>query len=298
VTLSRLKLISSHGDQTLPRLRFVLHVAPSAEQVADLVQRGLQYAEGRPSVLTDLTGVFEEWPQGSQGGKVFVLGVPTDLSLGYGVFTTAYIDRSLKHVVGAPFKYADARQHLAFYTERDTEAARERVEAEVAEGYELDQRPTFRLDPHNIVGFFNPTPAFQSLVGRVQVALDAFQPVEFEILEQALTELFRPAEPSTAVLASSIVDELLVATIEARVMRRLRMMRWHGLKLLGYEFFDGERVVEVKPTASSVTEQLQHIDSMQQSLDNPALFTGQLAWLKQYVATELRIMRVELDEAL
>jgi hypothetical protein len=279
-------------------LRFVLYTAPTVTQVNELVQQGLKYVEGKPTLLTDLTGVSDEWSEAEHGGKIFVLGVPSDLYLGYGVFTTAYIDRSLKHVVGRPLEYADARQHLAFYTEKDTGAARERVESEIAEGYELEQRPTFMLDPHNVVGFFNPTPAFRSLVGRIQVALDAFQPVEFDLLEAALSELFRPSEPSAAVLTNTIVGELLVSTIEARVMRRLRMMRWHGLKLLGYEIFDGDKVIKITPDAKTVAEHLEHIQAMEASLQNPALFTGQLAWLKQYVATELRILRVELDEAL
>src|SRR5689334_12465855 len=99
MTLSRLKLISSHGDQTLPHLRFALYSAQSAADVSQLVQRGLEYVEGRPDILTDLTGVFEQGDPVAQGGKVFVVGLPSDLWLGYGVFTTAYIDRTLKHVV-------------------------------------------------------------------------------------------------------------------------------------------------------------------------------------------------------
>ncbi|HSX01706.1 MAG TPA: hypothetical protein VLI05_00140 [Candidatus Saccharimonadia bacterium] len=321
MTLPRLKLVSSHGDQTLSRLRFVVRGAADAREADGILAVGLHFTEGRPVVSANLARAYH-WsfdtdglPRSAAGDNqtdlvpnsqtviphqasdLFIFAVPPQFHVGYGAFTTAYIDRTLKRVVGAPLRYAASRRQLAFYRDDQTEAAREAIEAEVAEGYGMDQRPGFVLDAKNIVGSFSATPGLRSLLGEIEVATRAFQPLPLEQLEASLDSFFRPMDQTAEVLIASVVSDLVLSTVESAMISQLRTMRWQGLALLGYQFVEDDRPVAVVPPHSPA-EQLQRLEAAERALEQPDLFAGQLAWLPTYARTELRIMRVELDEAL
>ncbi len=293
MTIARLKLLSTHGDQTLSGIRFVIHTSASADETADLTQAGLRFTEGEPVVSTNVLSVLNDV---DVVDRLFVMVVPPQFHLGYGVFTTAYVDRVLRRVAGAPLRYAAGRDELAFYMDHEVEQAREHIEAEVAEGYALAQRPTFVVEPRNLVGYFGSTPALHSLVSRVSVAVDSFQPVNFEEIGSSLSYLFRPSDPAASVLVTSVIDDLLVATVESATISRLRGMRWQGLRLLGYQFFDGEALVELPSVVRSLSEHHEYIRQLRRDLETSQFFTGRLAWLKQYALTQLQIMLLELDE--
>ncbi len=296
MTLPRLKLSSSHGDQTFLQLRFVVHSILAASEAEAIEDNGLPFVEGRPVVCGGLDQALGQ-ASTSQDGKVLVLAQPQQFHLGYGVFTTAYIDRALRRVVGAPLRYASSRRQLAFYLDREVEPARERIEAEVAEGYELDKRPSFVVEAQNIVGAFRATSTFHSLVGQLEVATQAFQPLDLDRLEASLGEFFEPAVLEAEAMTSSVVKDLIASTVETIVMSQLRLMRWQGLQLLGFGFFEDDKPVSI-PAVQDLAEQRARIAQFQKALEAPQLFAGQLAWLRGYAATELRIMHVELDETL
>jgi hypothetical protein len=291
--MPRLKLISSHGDQTLSRIRFVMYAPTTEEARADFLQAGLRFAEGQRIASANLAHAFEGDPAPA---RIYVMGPPNGFHPGYGVFTTAYVDRALKRVVGAPISYANGRKELAFYMDREVEQAREHIEAEVAEGYALDQRPTFVVEPRNIVGYFNTTPLLHSHVNRLMVLTNSLEPLDFEQFTESLAGLFRPVEPNTNLMAPSVVDDLLISTAESAVISRLRMMRWQGLAALGYEFYEGETRFDM-PAPADIMAHKDRVLALQKLVEASQFFTGQLAWLRQYAMMELRIMLVELDEA-
>ena len=179
---SHLELKSSFGDQTLTRLRFALHGTYNATETALMREEGLKFIEGKPLLSMNLIEVRQEMARlqaaGSgmgEPGSIMVCVVPANLHLGYGVFTTAYIDRQLKQVTGAPLLYMGGRDNLAFYTSADTEASRVHIEAEVANGYELDLRPTYNLDPQFIMGSFITTPLFGNILQQLDVGIRSMQ---------------------------------------------------------------------------------------------------------------------------
>ncbi len=296
MNLSRLKLVSGHGDQTLSAVRFVVPGAGSGDTAmgtADLLQSGLRFAEGRPAVSTNL---WQSINGAARAEELFVVGVPSQFHLGYGVFTTAYVDRVLHRVVGAPMEYAEGRQQLALYMDREVEPARERIEAEVAEGYAMDQRPTFVVEPVNVVGFFRVAPGFRSGLARLKVLADSLQPVDMGLMTDTLGEYFRPAEPAAEVLKSSVAGDLIVGTLESLVISRLRMMRWQGLGALGYTFYDGEVAIETPKSEGGLDGHREQVAQLQKAVESSTFFTGRLAWLHAYVLTAAQIMHVELDE--
>ncbi len=298
--LARLKLLSSHGDQTLSRIRFVLHGVATGEQADDLIVAGLPYIEGRPVVSTDLVHSYAQTVGNgasatSRPGKMLVIALPPDCHLGYGILTTAFVDRHVKRVGGAPLRYASARKQLALYRDHDVEAARERTEAEEAEGYPVDQKPGYVLAAEQIIGWFDPSQALQSTIGQIEVAANSFQPVDFERLEVSLNELIHATVPGGGVLAVSVTSDLVVGTIESIIITRMRQMRWQGLKLLGYQFAEGQRDIDIEVTGDEAAHR-QNIANIEKLLPTAGLFNGELAWLRDYINTELHIMRLELDE--
>jgi hypothetical protein len=212
------------------------------------------------------------------------------------VFTTAYIERATKRVVGAPLRYAAGRKQLAFYHSADTEAARTQIELETLQGFALEQRPRFQLEPSAMLGTLERGAALDQLVKGFDVAAKSFEPISLARMEAAFGELFRVSMPANNVLAPSAMHALVAGTVESIVVSRLRMMRWQGLALLGYRFFEGEQEVEVV-AVKDVAEQRRRMDELGRKLASSTLFSGELIWLKNYAIHELGLMRMELDGA-
>jgi hypothetical protein len=306
--LSRLELVSSHGDQTLGNIRFAVHGSANGDEAAAILSGGLRFTEGRPTVSTnivhaqDWTVNAEKQAQSLGGGampgnpgSVIVCAVPANFHLGYGIFTTAYVDRTLKRVSGAPLRYAAGRKQLAFYMSEDAEAARVHIESEIANGFAVTQHPQFILEPKFLVGWFNG-PALGQLVKQLDVSVRAFEAIDYNRTEEALREMFQVLEPANAVLVPTVMRDIIIGTIESVVISRLRMMRWQGLGLLGYSFVEGREEVQITPVRD-MAEQRARMDDLGRRLASSSLFNAELAWLKVYAAHELDLMRVELDGA-
>src|SRR5262249_38179645 len=144
-----------------------------------------------------------------------------------------------------PVRYANARKHLSLYFSGETEASRIHIESEVANGYPLSQHTAQMLESRHVIGSFIPGPILDSLISQIESSVAAFQTVEFERLERSLLEIFRLAAAGNSVLAPAAIRSMILGTIESSVMSRMRMMRWHGLALLKYNFFEGKEPVRV-----------------------------------------------------
>jgi hypothetical protein len=299
--LSRLELVSSYGDQSIGRARYVLYSATHATDAITVLESGLAFVEGKPIVSTNfvfahdlvkqvqVTGVGEP-------GSVMVTAVPPNYHVGYGIFTSAYIDMQLKRVSGSPIRYAAGRKQLSLYAHENTEESRVHVEAEVANGYSLDQRPHYLLEPKYVIGVFYPNEAFDTLISELDVSARSLEAIRFERLEASFREVLRAPIPANAALVPSALHELVLGTIESALMSRLRMMRWQGLALLGYRFMEGERETKMPPV-KDIAEQRREMDDVGRLLASSSLFNAELGWLKTYAARELDKMRVELDGA-
>src|SRR4051812_3815870 len=136
MAISRLELVSAHGDQTLSQVRFVLYGAGQLA-VNEVMRQGLAFVEGRAAVSTNLIQAYAQATEpanayhpeaapGGDAGAIMVIAMPRDFHIGYATFTTAYVDRALKMVLGAPLRYASGRKQLAFYMNEDVEGSRKR----------------------------------------------------------------------------------------------------------------------------------------------------------------------------
>jgi hypothetical protein len=305
---SRLELVSSHGDQTLSQVRFVAHGSSLAEGI-EIQRHGLSFIEARATVSTSLIQALgyatdpvrrgyssSDVPTTDDPGMITIVAIPADFHLGYATFTNAYIDRALKQVQGAPLRYAGARKQLAFYRAVDTEPARVKVEGEVLSGSPLVDHPSFKVEPRYIVGGFDPDINLKNLLTNLEVSAKSFELVDFASLERSLQLLFVVREPAQAVLVPTLVRDMILGTIEAVIMSRLRMIRWQGLTLLGYRFYEGGEEVTMAGVAD-IAEQHRRMDECERQLASSKLFDGELAWLKTYGTRALAVMRVELEAA-
>ncbi len=304
---TRLESISSQGDQTLSRVRFVLHGASNVRDFASIMETGLKFVEGRPTISTNLVHA-QDWTVNSEKqarsrgggtilnepGRVVVCTVSPSLHLGYGAFTTAYIYRAIKRVSGAPLRYASARKQLAFYLTADTESARERIEAEVFNGYGLGWRPEFNLEPQYILGSFDSAGGFEALVKQLDATIRLLEPIDYTWLEESLRRVFRLRVGADPALVPAMIRNIVVGTVESIIMSRLRMMRCQGLGLLGFVFEERGKLVEVAKVAN-IARQRQRIDEFGRRLASSSLFAAELAWLKPYATQQLGLMRGELD---
>src|SRR6185369_3449331 len=296
MAISRLELASAHGDQTLASLRFVVY-GSNAVTADEVLRHGLSFVEGRAIVSTDAIQAYENATDftGTEG-VVTVIAMPKEFHIGYAVFTTAYIDRSLKIVMGAPLRYASSRKQLAFYLNEDTEAARKRIEAEAVGGFPVANHATFRVEPRNIIGTFKTSSSFKNVITQLAVSAKALDPIDFNVVEASLSSLFVVREAAQAVLVPSMVRDMVLGTVESAILTRARILRWQGLALLGYRFREGrEDVVVAKPRDAE--EHRHKMDEFGRLLASSRILDGELAWLKTYVTQQLELMRVELDGA-
>lgn len=306
---SRLELICAHGDQTLSRVRFVVR-GSSRLASEQMLHDGLNFIEGRAVASTNLIQAFSYAadPGKSDGsvasssgplgdfGAIAVVAVPAEFHLGYGVFTTAYIDRAMKMVLGAPLRYAEARKQLAFYVHDDPEASRKQIEHEIMGGFALNSRPTFTVSPRQVIGIFELGGGLKNVITQLEVSARALEPLNFAVLERALAGLFTVRESAEVVLVPTMARDLLVGTVESVILTHVRIMRWQGLALLGYRFREGHEDVAVAGLRD-IAEHQRAIDEYGRRLASSSIFTGELAWLKTYVAGQLGLMRVELEGA-
>jgi hypothetical protein len=298
--LSRLELVSSYGDQTLSGVRYVLRGTAGATEALTLHEAGLRFTEGQPCVSTNIIQAAKRagaWGGGQrvgEPGNVILCAVPSNYYVGYGVLTSAYVDRQLKRVGGAPLRYASARDQLALYASAETDEARVRVEAQVANGYPLEQHPEYVLDPRQFVGSFASSSGFESLISQLDVAIHSLQPISLDKFERSLREVMRISEAGSSDAAEAAVRAIVLGTVESSVMSKLRMMRWQGLELLGYSFVEGRNEIQI-PVVGDMSEHRHRMDEMSKLLETTTLFSGQLEWLKTYISHVLGMMRVELD---
>lgn len=305
---TRLELVSVVGDQMLARVRFVVHGTSNVREADAIMSLGLRFTEGRPTVSTNLIHAqdwtvnpekqAQSWGEGmvpGETGRVVLSMIPSQFHVGYGVFTTAYIDRASKQVMGAPLRYAAARKQLAFYMAKDTESARANIEGEVAGGYGLAQHPQFNLEPQHMVGSFDGR-TLAAITKPLDVTIRALEPLDYGRIEGALRDLFYTRVAAEQVLVSAAMHDLVVGTAESIVISRLRMMRWQGLGLLGYRFYEGQQEVQITPVRDMM-EQMRRIDEWGRKLASSTLFTQDLAWLKTYAIHQLELMRTELEVA-
>jgi hypothetical protein len=302
--LSRLELVAQHGDQTLSRVRFFLYPARSATDAYAIQDTGLQFTEGKPFASTNIIYGHEAVLRGSasrdadtmlgEEGGLFILSLPPNLHLGYGIFTSAYIDRKQKQVSGSPIKYAAARDQLSLYVSPEAEAERVHIEAEVANGYGLDQRPVYMLESKYIVGKFLFSDGFDQLIRQLGVKIGGFEGLDYDVLERSFLDVMRASANSNPGVAEAALRDLVTGTVESMIIARLRMMRWHNLVLLGYKFYEGDRQIQI-PGVTNMADQRRKMDDVGRLLASSMLFNAELEWLKLFVAKELEIMRIELE---
>jgi hypothetical protein len=297
--LARLELKSAFGDQTIGRVRFAVHGTSNLTDTVMISDGGLRFCEGQPVVSTNLV-YAHDWTQrtvgAGDGGEIVLLAVPASFYTGYGIFTSAFIDRQSKRVLGAPLRYAAARKQLSLYTTSDTESGRVHVEAEVANGYSLAAHPQYVLEPRYVLGMLRPGAALAALVNQLNVSVHDFEGIDLDRYVRSFRDVLALKDASGAELADAGLRAVIIGTVESIIMTRLRTIRWQGLKLLGFEFYEGNTRVEIQAPANS-QEHRKSMDEMGRSLASSRLFAGDLDWLKGYVEHELELMRMELEAA-
>lgn len=300
MSAARLELVSSHGDQTLAGTRFVLHAAANATEEVVVRDAGVVFVEGQPVVTTNLSSAYELAQSNStarkegQPGRVFVATLPANFHPGYAILTTAFIDRRLKVVSGAPMKYASARNQLSLYSQTETEAARVHVESDVASGYALAQHPQQDLESQYLIGTFEGGRMLDLAVKQILAALQDLQPLDYERIGRSLGEQFRPSQPAHEVLAATVIQDVIIGTAESVLMSQVRMIRWQGLALLGYRFYEGKQSVPVEVSGDLGTHK-QRLEEYGRRIASSELFSGRLEWVKSYAAQVLALMRLELE---
>jgi hypothetical protein len=293
----RLELSSAYGDQSLSQVRFVVH-GSSQEEGKKILREGLPFIEGKAIISTNLKSAYEDamTDASTEPGMVTVFAMPSNFHIGYAVFTTAYIDRSFKMVLGAPLRYAAARKQLAFYMDEDVESSRKRIEGEAMAGFPVANHPSFTIDARYALGGFLVGSKLKTPISQVEVSAKALEPIDFNRVEATLQGQFEVREAAQSVLVPTMLRDVVVGTVESVILTQMRILRWQGLALLGFRFREGREDVVVA-TPDDIVEHRRRMEDLGRQLESSSGFVGELAWLKVYIKHQLELMRVELDGA-
>lgn len=306
MSILRLELAAAHGDKKLSRLRFFLY-GTNKTNASAMLAGGIDLNEGLGLVTSSLVGAFDA-ATGAEGqsyadqnignnentGTIIALRVPSDVHLGVAAFTTAYIDRATKLVYGTPLRYMDYRNNLALYGDEDTENARKRIEENIINETETDQPMRITVESHDIIGSISTSNALKTILDSVQVSVESAENIGFSLLERSVVSQFNVREPAQAVLVESMVRELFLSTVEAVLLRKMRLLRWQGLASMGYRFRQDHQDISI-PEVVSIDSQKRRLEHYFEYVEKSNVITGDLAWLKDYAAQELRLLRIELS---
>lgn len=285
----RLHLEAAHGDVGLLRLPVVVHVTPDESYVGDALAGQLPFAFGQPGLTANLADVM---PAAQNGGAALLIQPPPGLIVGYGVFTSAYVDRVIRRVGGSPGRYLAGRSSLALYQSGDAETERRALEAEtVAEaGFGLLKSV---LPAAAVVGWLKPDAGANTSVQELTIAAQELAPVAIDSIAKYWTSLVQSPRIEPPALLSHM-RRLVESSVESEVIGMVRRWRLEALAGMGYHFYEGQ-----KPwsgvTAVSQLDQRQRLNDLQRRLASSQLLTGELDWLKQYVSQVIHIMEVELE---
>jgi hypothetical protein len=272
----------------------VLHQLQHTHQAVAAINDGLPIILGNGVLSTDLVNALSGPVPGDNPAmaRALILRVPTDRYLGAPGHSTVIVDREQHAVSGYPSMYVNVRRNLAMYDQPDVEVARAQIESDAASGYILAEHPAIVVEPQYVVGSLLPKPSLLTMLAQLRVPIDAWQELDYDRFVTAIVEFFEPAAINRWGVPEVVLTELIQGTIEATAIRQLRGLRIQGLAALGYQMpADGMEIVKI--TRDEQRDQLRRLEGR---LDNP-LFVGELAWLRDFAATELRIMRLELDES-
>jgi len=276
----QLELTSSRGDDTFAALPYILCGVTSPAAAGAALVSGISTQEGAALVTTNLVHAMQQ--AGGETGRILVIRRPAQPTLGYATDTIATIDRQAKTVSGHPLAYAGGRNNLGWFTDSKLDAAHH-LSLIIPAGY--------------IAATIEVAPGLGSVLNRLEVAANALMPFDLAFVDTALNEAMTIAENFTQSSETQIAHSLTIATAEALVMSRLREMRWEGLTLLGYRFFEGDQPAIIKAPVTIEAHE-QNLDHFEAQLKSDSLLTAELAWLKPHVTAAITMMRSELADAL
>jgi hypothetical protein len=307
--MQALECVSSYGDLTLSKVKFLVHGTSNSTEALSILDGGMRFTEGRPTFSTNIVHAHDwtvntlkqaqsrgEGTVVGEPGSVILTAFPSNYYVGYGIYTSAFIDRHFKRVIGSPLRYAAGRKQLALYTTPETEKARLNLEAGAAQGYAPEQHPQYVIDTRFLIGSFAPGSGFDAVVSQLDVAARGSDSLELDRFQRSLRDIVRLTDAGNTDLVQTAIHDIVVGTVESTIISRLRMMRWQGLKLLGYTFFEGQNQIEIA-AVKDIAEQRLRMDEMGRRLASSPLYSGEFAWLKMYVGHELELMRMELEGA-
>jgi hypothetical protein len=276
----QLQLISAHGDETFASLSYLICGLTAADAESALTN-GISTTEGASSVSTDLVYAAT---QAKADGWILVLRRPAQPFLGYATATIATIDRAAHTVTGNPLGYAAGRDELAWYTQEDGQAAM---------AADPNPRPSLIVSPDYAAATIAVTPGLSSVLTQLEVATNGLGAIDLAFVEAALVDALTFAPNFTQTSPEELAHRLVVATVEALVISRLRNLRWQGLALLGYSFSEAGQATTITVPAS-LDEHRKELDRLEQQLKAQAILVGELAWLQHHVTSVIATMRSEL----
>lgn len=262
--------------------------------------------EGRATVSTDLAHAVR-WATTAEKrlysksqtardddeiGRIFVIQVPEELHLGYGMFTSEKIDETNKEVTGAPIKYASGRKQLAFYKHNDTETSRRQIEMEHTLGQASRQ---LILPPETIIASIYPSRELRDLCDHLQEHVRNFEMPDVAQFSENLTQIL-VADSRNVFLENiapdKIARQLVASTIESVAISRVRNLALDVMRALGYSVVkEGGQPDTRAVDPAKVTQRVQEL---YQKSHSETFHLGS-EWLQKYLQAQSKKMMTQVN---
>ncbi len=304
--ITEYELNSIEGDEGFSNISIVLHGNSSEADCERISKVGMTVQEGRATVSTDLAHAMR-WAATNEKrhyskspteriddevGRIFVLRIPEDLHLGYGMFTSEKIDDTSREVKGAPIKYASGRKQLAFYSNHDTEASRRQIEAEYTRGRQPSQ---LNLQPDTIIGSIYPSEELGSFVDHLQRRVKGFEELDTAQYSEELTRLLTTDKRNALAEGArpdDVARQLVASTVESVAISRARNLALDVMRALGYTVIKENGEVDAKAVEpANITRRVQE---MYQKSHSKGFHLGP-EWLQKYLRGQSKKMMAQVN---
>lgn len=295
------RIDSIEGDAGLAGVTYVLHGNSSVQDSLQITKTGLTVQEGRATVSTDLDHSLR-WATlvekrrytksltvkgDGEVGQIFVIKVPDGLHIGYGVFTSMFVNLKQKEIKGAPIKYASGRKQLAFYEHEDTEKIRQSLEIK-----KLIKK--ISLKPEAIVAAIHPSDELNSLITSFENQVRCFEEPD---ISKTIDTLIRAINASNSDVMDNeglnmAIAELVASTIESVAISRLRHLVLDVKRALGYKIILEDGDLDARSvTIENVEKQVQ---DLHQKVHSEGFRLGS-DWLTKYLKERSEEMLAEIQ---
>ncbi len=274
---------------------YIIHGTSSEQDSGMIENEGFIVEEGRATVSADLIYAFkwatdlarrkasksESKVTEREKGRMVIMKVPDEKSVGYAIHTDIGIDEEKKEIFGYSSKYESGRKQLGIYYDiRDT--ARKKTQIEISK--------------ENVLMSIVPTDELRNKIFELEQKIKMLDRIDLENFTQEIATIVESNKENflaNDIDIKKVIGYLLAKTAEAEIVSMIRSLAMDVKRACGYTVYNRGRTELKEKTVDKdkLKKRLREIYTITEK-DN---FSTGIASLDRYVKTNAKQLLEELE---